>query len=83
MTEVDGKKPLGVVEAAKFTGLSPNYLYKLVHFRKIPFYKPTGGRLFFKQEDLEKFIFRGRVLADYEAIEKANGILNGTAVHDR
>ena len=60
------QKALSVDEAAAFTGLSKNYIYKLIHERKIPFFKPLGGRVFFKQEDLESFIFRNRQSADYE-----------------
>jgi excisionase family DNA binding protein len=60
------KTALSVDEAAEFTGLKKNYLYKLIHQKKIPCYKPTGGRVFFKQEDLKDFIFRNRQNADYE-----------------
>lgn len=63
---MQNQKALTVDEAATFTGLSKNYIYRLVHLRKIPYYKPMGGRVFFKQEELEKFIFRNRQDADYE-----------------
>jgi len=60
------KTALSISEAAVFTGLSKNYLYKLVSKKRIPFYKPCGGRIFFKENELEKFIFRNRQSADYE-----------------
>ncbi|AEF82642.1 helix-turn-helix transcriptional regulator [Leadbettera azotonutricia] len=60
------QKPLDVDGAAQFTGLKKSYLYKLIHLGKIPCYKPTGGKVFFTQADLETFIFRGRQSADYE-----------------
>jgi len=60
------QKALSVVEAAAFTGLSKNYIYKLVCQKRIPFYKPMGGRVFFKQDELERFIFRNRSGASYE-----------------
>ena len=63
---MQSQKALSVDEAAAFTGLSKNYIYKLIHQRKIPFFKPLGGRVFFKQEELESFIFRNRQAADYE-----------------
>jgi excisionase family DNA binding protein len=62
------KVALSVNEAAVFTGLSPNYLYKLIHLKKIPHYKPMGGRVFFKPAELEAFLFRNRQGADYEAV---------------
>jgi excisionase family DNA binding protein len=64
-------RPMSVSEAAVFTGLSKNYIYLLAHQRKIPFYKPTGGRIFFKRQDLEGFVFRRKVPADYEVREAA------------
>ena len=60
------EKALNLDEAAQFTGLSKNYLYKLVHQKKIPVYKPLGGRLFFKFDELEAFIFRNKQSAAYE-----------------
>ena len=60
------EKALSVKEAAVLTGLSRNYLYKLIHQKKIPHYKPLNGRVFFKQEELEGFIFRNRQAANYE-----------------
>ena len=69
---METQKALNVDEASAFTGLSKNYIYKLVHQRKIPHYKPTGGRLFFKQDELEGFIFRNRQAAGYEKEEEAN-----------
>jgi excisionase family DNA binding protein len=69
-------KPLNITEAAAFTGLKPSYLYKLIHYKRIPCYKPTGGKVFFKQEELEQFIFRGRSAADYELSGKADSLLN-------
>jgi excisionase family DNA binding protein len=70
------ERPLGIAEAAEFTGLSKNYLYKLIHLGKIPHYKPTGGRVFFKRDELERFVFRGRAAADYELREQADQLLN-------
>lgn len=63
-------------EAAAFLGFSLQYLYKLAEARKITSYKPTGRFLYFKREDLERFIEKGRIPADYELREKADGILN-------
>jgi excisionase family DNA binding protein len=60
------QKALSVDEAAAFTGYSRNYLYKLIHQKRIPHFKPMGGRVFFRQEELEAFIFRNRQAAMYE-----------------
>ena len=39
-------------EAAKYLGLRPSYLYKLMMRRAIPYYKPNGKLCFFAREDL-------------------------------
>ena len=60
------QRVLSVDAVSEITGLAKNYIYKLIHQRKIPFYKPLGGRVFFKQEEIEGFIFRNRQAASYE-----------------
>jgi len=45
--------------------------------KKIPHYKPEGGRILFSFADLEKFCFRNRQAAEYELQDKAESILNG------
>jgi len=42
------KAAMTIDEAAVFTGFTKNYLYKLVHQKRIPFYKPLKGRLFLR-----------------------------------
>lgn len=64
------EKALTVEAAAQFTGYSINYIRKLVHLKRIPFFKPMGGKVFFKQSELEKFVFRNRQSADYEGGSK-------------
>lgn len=72
---VQDSRPLGVAEAAAFTGYSVKYVYKLIHLGMIPYFKPTGGKVWFKREDLETFMFRERRAADYELRAEANRIL--------
>ncbi|GHT78526.1 hypothetical protein FACS1894130_05270 [Spirochaetia bacterium] len=73
------QRPLTVDDAAQFTGLKKSYLYKLCHLGRIPYFKPTGGKVYFRQNDLEEFIFRGRQSADYEIKAQADRILAGGA----
>ena len=70
------EKPLTVTEAAAFTGYSKAYLFKLVHLKKIPHYKPEGGRILFSLDDLKAFCFRNRTAASYELQEQAEAMLN-------
>ena len=43
---------LDVIQAAEFTGYTPNYLYVLSHKGKIPCFR-SRGRLRFLEKDLE------------------------------
>jgi excisionase family DNA binding protein len=69
-------KPLTIKDIMGLTGYSRSYIYKLVHWKKIPCHKPTGGRLFFKRSEVEEFCYREKQFADYEAEQIANAILN-------
>ena len=60
------RKAMTVEDVIKCTGYSRNYIYKLVYLKKLPYFKPMGGRLFFKLEDVENFVFRNRQTANYE-----------------
>ena len=60
------KKAMTVEDVIRYTGFSRNYIYKLVHLKKIAYFKPMGGRLFFKLEDIESLIFRNRQPSDFE-----------------
>ena len=51
-------RPLSVKEAAEYLGYTKTYLYKLIHHKQIPHYKPTGSKVVFKLEDLEAYAFR-------------------------
>ena len=53
-------------EAAKYLGLRPSYLYKLMMRRAIPYYKPNGKLCFFAREDLDAWLRRVRVKSQDE-----------------
>ena len=72
-------KPLTIGETMELTGYSRGYIYKLVHLKKIPCYKPggKGGKVFFFESEVIDFLTRNRQSADYELSEQADAILNG------
>lgn len=80
MSPVESKqRPLTVEEAADFLQLSTSYIYRLIHEKKIPYFKPgrnRAARVYFRVEDLENFVFRARSSADYEIAESAELILS-------
>ena len=43
-------------EAASYMDLSIGHLYKLTMRKEIPFYKPTGRKLYFDREELNAWM---------------------------
>lgn len=48
-------------EAVEITGLSKTYLYRLTSQKVIPHSKPGGKLVFFRREDLEKWMLSAMV----------------------
>lgn len=65
------KPVLTMDEAATYTGLSKSKLYKLTSTREIPHYKPTGGAVFFRRDELDAWLLRQRVESREEIGTKA------------
>lgn len=63
-------------EAARLLGVKKSYLYKLVHERRIPCYKPRGGALLFDPQELDDYVRAGRVKPRQELAALAEGYLN-------
>ncbi len=62
---------LTTTEAAKYLGLKPSYLYKLMMRRAIPYYKPNGKLCFFSQADLDTWLTNIRVKSQAEIDSEA------------
>ncbi|MBK9299077.1 MAG: helix-turn-helix domain-containing protein [Bacteroidetes bacterium] len=63
------KTTFTLTEAARYTGLSKSYLYKKTSARQIPFYKLEGKLIFFKREELDKFLLSTRIPSEEELIQ--------------
>jgi len=50
-------KALSVLEAARYLRFTRAYIYRLAYLGKLKCYKPSGGRLYFKKSDLDKYFF--------------------------
>ena len=74
-------KPLSIADAAAYTGYQKSYLYKLIHLKKLTCYKPNGGRVYFKKEDLDFWVFSNRSKAEAELSDVADLILNRNRFH--
>lgn len=65
------KEVFSVDECAIYTGLSVNHIYRLTSKREIPFYKPLGGKIFFKRSEIENWLLQGRQATNAELSSKA------------
>ena len=63
------KPALSVDQAAEYLKLKKTYIYKLVSNGRLPCYRPLNGRVYFKPDELEAFLFRNRQPADYETAD--------------
>ena len=71
------KEVLTFNEAAKFTGLSKSYLYKLTSGQKIPHYKPAGKMCYFNRDELQSWLLQNRVSTTDEIAGKAQSYCIG------
>ena len=51
-------------EAARYTGFSRSYLYKLTSTGKIPFFKPQGKMIFFDRLLLDQWLLRNQAVSE-------------------
>lgn len=54
------KEILSVNEACLYMDISKSYLYKLTHTRLLAFSCPAGKKIYFKKEDLDKWMLKNR-----------------------
>jgi excisionase family DNA binding protein len=76
---LNAKKALTMNDAALLTGHSKSHLYKLVHLKRIPYYKSKGGKItYFDKEELTKWMLNLRVkTAEELETEAANYLVTG------
>ena len=65
------KEVLTIDECAVFTGYSKDYLYRLTSQRRIPFYKPMGGAIYFRKSEIEDWLLQNRQSTEAEISSKA------------
>lgn len=72
LTLLSAKDAFTMDDAAAYTGLSKGYLYRLVHLKKIPYYKSAGGKqTYFAKTELCSWLLKHRVQTVEEAEEQA------------
>ena len=72
------KEFLTTKETAAYLGMALSYLYKLTSKKSIPFYTPTGKKIYFKKSELDEWMNRGRVATNEENESRAQSSLVGS-----
>jgi len=65
------KKFITLKEACTYLDLSSSHLYKLTSSKQIPYYCPSGKKIYFKQEELDKWISNKKFFSNEEINRKA------------
>lgn len=65
------KEVLSIEECSILTNLSVNHLYRLTSQRAIPFYKPQGGKIYFRKVEIESWLLKNRQATEAELRSEA------------
>lgn len=58
--------------ACEYLGVTSSQMYQFTHRKQIPYYRPTGRRLYFLKSDINAFISSNRIATAAEIEEKAH-----------
>lgn len=72
------KDALTTQEAAQYLGMKVSTLYKKTMHNELPFYSPSGKRLYFKRQELEDWMLQNRQasLEERQAEATLSGLTN-------
>jgi excisionase family DNA binding protein len=62
---------LTINESAKYLGIFLSPMYKLTHRRELPIYKPSGGKVYKKLDDLITYMTKNRLMSQDEIDKEA------------
>ena len=65
-------------EAAAYLGMALSSLYKMTSKKRIPFYTPTGKKIYFKKSELDEWMNSSRVATNNEIESIAQSSLVGS-----
>ena len=60
LTKEELRPFMTVAEACTYLDISKSSLYKYMHRRLIPYFKPNNKKAYFKPEDLDNWVFHNR-----------------------
>lgn len=69
LVTMGSKDMLTIEDVCLITGFSAKRIYDLTSKKKIPYYKPLGGKVFFDKTEIENWLRSNRI--ETEAVTKA------------
>ena len=66
-------------QAATFLNITLSTLYKYVHKKVVPYYKPRNKNIYFLESELREYVLSNRIPSDSELQEKAEDIVYNEA----
>lgn len=72
MQLISSKEILSFKEALTYLDVSKSFLYKLTSRRQIQFFKPNGGKIYFKKSVLNEWMQRNEYKTAQDLKEKIN-----------
>lgn len=71
------KNFINSTQAAKMLGIAKSTLYKMTCANKIPFYRPSGKIILFREDELSDWIMQSRVSSHDEIQRQAERYCKG------
>lgn len=67
LTLIGAKDMLTIEELSYYTGFSIDYIYSLTHKKLIPYYKPSGKKIYFDKAEINDWMHQNKSIALQEA----------------
>ena len=74
-TNLESKSLWSMADFCAYTGFKQSYAYKLTHERAIPYYKPKGGKIFFKSAEIISWLTANPVMSAEQVATTAAGYM--------
>lgn len=72
---LSAKEIFSVSDFSIYAGFSKGYVYRLVADGALPYSKPNGKMIFFKREDVEKYLLQNVAASNLETQKKVTNYL--------
>lgn len=68
---MNSKEVLTIKDVALLTGFTVGNLYRMTSEKKIPYYKPMNGKIFFKKTEIENWLLQNHISSNRDIESEA------------